>query len=82
MHFAKPLLNIEHCVFGPHGEGSQGFLGKSQGTCGGVPSYSGKQKHTALPPTTLQPEFGPHGFGEHSSPSGTVKIQNQRRFRC
>lgn len=44
VHFAKPDFNIVHCVFGPQGEGLQGFCGKAHGICGGVPSYSGKQK--------------------------------------
>lgn len=73
VHFAKPLERIAHCVLGPHGDGSHGFVGRAQGICGGVPSNSGRQKHTALPPTTRHPEFGPQGLGEHSSPSGTEK---------
>lgn len=71
VHFAKPLDKRLHCVLGPQGEGLQGFAGRAQGDCGGVPSYSGRQKQTAFPPTTRHPELGPHGFGEHSSPSGT-----------
>lgn len=74
VHFAKPLDNMAHWVLGPQGDGLQGLAGRSHGICGGLPSYSGRQKHMALPPTTLQPEFGPHGLGEHSSPSGTETI--------
>jgi hypothetical protein len=58
-------------VLGPQGDGVQGLVGKRQGVIGGSPSYSDKQKHTAEPWTTRQPEYGPHGLGEHSSPSGT-----------
>lgn len=72
MHFAKPLLNTVHCVFGPQGDGLHGFNGGAHGICGGVPSYSGKQKQTALLPTKRQPLLGPHGFGVQSFPSGTV----------
>lgn len=60
-----------HWVLGPQGDGVHGLVGKRQGVIGGSPSYSDKQKHTAEPWTTLQPEYGPHGLGEHSSPSGT-----------
>lgn len=72
VHLANPFGKTVHCVFGPHGDGLQGLDGSMQGTCGGVPSNSGKQKQTALSPTTRQPEFGPQGFGVHSSPSGTT----------
>lgn len=74
VHFAKPFARTVHCVFGPHGDRLHGFSGKEHGICGGVPSYSGRQKQTALFPTTRHPEFGPHGFDVHSSPSGTVNI--------
>lgn len=60
VHFEKPLRIVAHCVFGPHGEGLQGFDGNLQGTLGGCPSYSGKQKHTGAPFTRRHPLFGPH----------------------
>lgn len=69
-----------HWVFGPHGDGLHGFDGREHGTCGGVPSYSGKQKQTAFVPISLQPEFGPQGFGRHSSPSGTKKKNFIKNF--
>lgn len=62
-----------HWVLGPQGDGVQGLDGKRHGVVGGSPSYSERQKHIASPWTTLHPEYGPHGFGEHSSPSGTKK---------
>lgn len=71
VHFANPLSNNVHCVLGPQGDGVHGLDGKRQGVMGGSPSYSDRQKHTAEPCTTLHPEYGPHGLGEHSSPSGT-----------
>lgn len=49
VHFAKPLLKVVHWVFGPHGDGLHGFCGNWHGTCGGVPSNSGRQKQTAFP---------------------------------
>lgn len=61
-------------MLGPHGDGLQGFEGKVQGVCGGVPSYSGRQKQTAFLPTRRHPELGPHGLGLQLSPSGTVKV--------
>jgi hypothetical protein len=67
------LPNREHCVLGPHGELWHGLSGRVQGTEGGSPVYSGRQKHTADPDTTRHPVYGPHGLGEHSSPSGTEK---------
>lgn len=63
MHFAKPLDRIAHCVFGPQGDGSQGFSGSLQGEYGGLPSYSGRQKHTDFPFIERHPEFGPQLFG-------------------
>ena len=74
VHLAYPLDKMLHCVFGPQIDESHGFFGTEHCTSGGSPSYSGKQKQAALPPTIRQPLFGPHGFGEHSSPSGTGKI--------
>lgn len=73
VHFANPLLKTVHCVLGPQGDGLQGFSGGAHGICGGVPSYSGRQKHTALLPTKRQPLLGPQGFGLHVSPSGTAR---------
>lgn len=72
VHFANPLLNNEHWVLGPHGDGSQGFFGNAHGVCGGSPSYSGRQKHVGNPDTIRQPLLAPHGLGWHWSPSGTV----------
>lgn len=73
VHLAKPLLSMAHWVLGPQGEGSQGCVGSVQALDGGLPSYSGKQKHCGASCTRRQPELAPHGFGTHSSPSGTVK---------
>lgn len=73
VHLAKPLFSIVHCVLGPQGDGSHGLCGSLQGTSGGFPSYSGKQKQAACPLILRHPVFGPQGFGEHSSPSGTVE---------
>lgn len=70
-------------MLGPQGDGSQGFEGSSQGMDGGWPSYSGRQKQMGLPSTRRQPELGPQGFGEHSSPSGTdisKKILNNYKY--
>lgn len=72
VHLAIPLLRRVHCVFGPQGFGLQAFFGGRHGDVGGDPSNSGKQKQTGVSFITRQPLFGPHGFGWHSSPSGTV----------
>lgn len=58
-------------MLGPQGDGSQGLDGKVHGLDGGLPSNSGRQKQSGKPFTTRQPEFGPHRFGSHLSPSGT-----------
>lgn len=71
VHLANPLLRMAHCVLGPQGDGSQGLDGRRHGFDGGLPSYSGRQKQSGEPLTIRQPEFGPHGFGSHLSPSGT-----------
>lgn len=63
VHLANPLLSKEHWVFGPQGEGSHGFSGNEHGSCGGWPSYSGRQKHVGDPPTIRQPLLGPQGLG-------------------
>jgi hypothetical protein len=60
-----------HWVLGPQGDGSQGLVGRVHGLDGGLPSYSGRQKQSGEPFTIRQPEFCPHGFGSHLSPSGT-----------
>lgn len=71
VHLAYPLLRMAHWVLGPQGDGSHGFSGNLQGEKGGLPSYSGRQKHTDLPLMERHPEFAPQLFGWHSSPSGT-----------
>lgn len=43
VHLAKPLAKMLHWVFGPHGDGLHGLDGNVHGTCGGVPSNSGRQ---------------------------------------
>ena len=63
-------------VFGPQGDGSHGVDASWQGSWGGLPTYSGRQKQNAELAITLQPEFGPHLLFSHSSPCGTKKEIN------
>lgn len=65
-------------MLGPQGDGSQGLDGRWHDVDGGLPSYSGRQKQSGEPFTIRQPEFGPHGFGSHLSPSGTENSNRQQ----